>query len=593
MKRKKISVGIFPCLAVIAFFLVGQNLSFAEIVLVHPDEAKPLTLTPPETQRNDTVFRFYIVSLNDFHGNFRERNISIGAAKFVSAFKNFKKNVPKDYPTVTLILCGGDNFSGTALSYYSLFDEETGKQKTDISPLDLFFNEIDVHASSIGNHAFDWGKQKPQTELNLSARDGNDFLEDHLARSRIEINGKSYKTYSSSNVIDRKTQKPPGGVPSYDLVFVPNYDFKIAVITLTTLETVRSTTAGAAAGYSFEKPAVAGKRIMDQVLDVDGFVVLAHLASYQAEDGTISFGRDTEDMLELVKLKPLAIISAHSHRFVAGTVDGVPIIQAGCHANGIASVDFLVDSKTKNIVPQTPQTIDLRPKRSELTPDVTMQNIVQDAEKSCNFSKVGTVRENMPSNRRKFTDIGTLICKALSTSFHNMTKNEPVLAVQHSGGIRSDFSKGDITEEDCYDMLPFQTGVDLCRLSGKNVIRLLREGFANPIGYLQCFGMTFYYDSPDAPKDQFVRATFRFKGEELPIDPHTDYWIVLDDFIVEGGDGFSKDIFAGGVVVRHGAFSRNVLARYCRDDLQGDVHIEDTDRPKFVVESETESKSDQ
>ena len=532
----------------------------------HPDP-KPLTLQPAETPSDDK-FRLRIVTFNDFHGSFREKNISIGAAKFVTALSDYCDRFEKNHPTAVCVLSGGDNFSGTALAYYSMYEMKRRKEKADC-PLEKFFHRIGLVASCIGNHEFDW---EP------------DFLADHLFYSAVRLGSRQFSTYSTSNVVDRRTLEPPGGIPSYEMIEIPETGFKFAILTFTTLETEQKTTVGATAGYLFEKPVEAARRILPQIPDADAVLFMAHLSSYQGKDGKVTFGRETEDMTELVGLKPMAIISAHSHRFVSGTVDGIPVVQAGCNANGLASLNFIIDSKTKKIEPESQETVDLRPMRDQLRPDPAMEKIVAEAETLCRFTRIGTVRENMVSDRRKLTDIGVLIGKAVATTFRERTGDEPVMGFQHSGGIRSNFSKGDITEEDCYDMLPFQGGQALCKLSGDRIVRLLREGFVNPVGYLQGHGLTFYYDKPEASKQEFTKMTFRHRGKDIPIEPDRKYWVVVDSFLVAGGDGYPTEIFDGAVVVPKGPQSRDVLMRFCRDDLNGDVRIDDEDRLKFILE---------
>lgn len=551
---------LFLFLLVLGLPAFGDTLP--SVLRTVPPEPKPLRLTTKEAP--DGKIRLRIVTYNDFHGSFREKNISLGAAKFVTALDEYRDAYPKDRPTAVCVFSGGDNFSGTALARYSMYETKSRK-----CPLERFFRRSGTMLSCIGNHEFDW-------EPN--------FLLDHLRNSTVLIDNRRFPNYSSSNVTEEATDLPPGGIPSYELLEIPEVGFRLAVLTFTTLETAQKTTTGATAGYRFEKPAAAALRILPQIPNADAVLFMAHLASYQDKDGRVNFGRETEDMTELVRLKPLAIVSAHSHRFVSGAVDGVPVIQAGCYANGLASLNFLIDTKTKKIELESQESVDLRPRRNELRPDPVMERIVADAAAACGFTRIGMVREEMPSDRRKLTDIGVLISKAVATAFRERTGDEPVLGFQHSGGIRSNFSKGEITEEDCYDMLPFQGGEILCRLSGADVMRLMREGFVNPVGYLQSYGLTFYYDKPEAPKQNFTRMTFRHRGKEIPIEPDEKYWVVLDSFLAAGGDGYPTDLFDGKIVVPEGPQSRDLLMRYCRDDLNGDVHVNDGDRLQFVAE---------
>jgi 2',3'-cyclic-nucleotide 2'-phosphodiesterase (5'-nucleotidase family) len=152
-----------------------------------------------------------------------------------------------------------------------------------------------------------------------------------------------------------------------------------------------------------------------------------------------------------------------------------------------------------------------------------------------------------------------------------------VLVFQNGGGIRTNLAAGVITEEDCYAMLPFDTRLTLCKIAGKQVIRLIREGLTNRKGLLQSYGLRLHLKEPADDRTKFDSVTFVYRGKTIPIEPETKYWVVLDSFIVGGGDYYSTDIFDGGIVSENGMYPREILSRYIREDLNGHVVINDDD----------------
>ncbi len=563
---KHLRIAIF-LLAVCLPLSVGHFVHSQEKTVIPSPEIKFIPLTPADGTNPDKKVRLRIVSFNDFHGNYREKTDSLGAAKFITAIERFANDHPKDYPTSVYTFCAGDTFFGTALSHYSTLDRTSGKEKPD-SPSGRFLALAHVTAACIGNHEFDWGAS---------------FLEDHLKKSVVVLDGKPHPIYSASNILNKTTRQPPGGVSAFDIISPAGTDYKIAIITLTTLEAVTKSLPAATDCYVFERPSAAAKRLMETIKDVDAFIFLTHMASVQFTGGWISFLRDEEEMRELIKLKPLAIITAHSHQFVSGQVDGVPIIQAGCHGNGLASINFIIDPERRSILEESRNFVNLFPDRESIPPDPKMERVIVEAVESCHFSTLGTVRDTLRKDRNTMNDLGSLVTKALTTSFPETTKEEPVLAFQHGGGIRADLPKGPITEEDCFNILPFVGRMCLCRLPGNDVLKLLREGLTNKNGCLQCSSMTFYYDSVAAKRSDFKHVAFTEKGNRYWIEPEKEYWVALDRFIVSGGDGYDRSIFENRIVIADGPLPRDVLARYFKDDLKGDIVFSESDHPAFVV----------
>ena len=564
--RYKITVACF-----LAWLVALPLVSFCEgIPVINPQTAKVLAVSEPDRPRQDQKVRLRIVSFNDFHGSYRETGGSLGAAKFVTAIQDYARQFPNDYPTAVCVLSAGDILTGTALSYYSIRHAATENENGN-NLLNTFFSLTGVTGACLGNHEYDWGPK---------------FLEDHTANTMVAVNGKKHHAYSSSNIVNTRTGLPPGGIPSYDRITLQDHDFTIAVIALSTMETVTKSLPGFTEGYRFESPGACAKRHVELLKDdVDGFIFLTHLAAYSDENGklTLAPASEAEDILEMVKLKPLAIITAHSHNRVVDTLDGVPIVQARHYANALASVNLILDSATKTTVVESLDYVDLLSNRESLNPNAEMLAAVNQAESLCNYATVADNTMELRRNRNAFTPLGALVAKALSTSFTGITKDEPLLAFQHSGGIRIDLLQGEITEEHCFNLLPFESRMSLCKLPGESLMQLIREGVANPNGYLQSYGLKLYYDSASDEKTDFRFVTFHHRGKDYRIQPEQEYWVVIDYFVVSGGDGYSREIFEDHIVVQDGPVPRDVFAQFLKDNLGGHITLSDSDLVSTVI----------
>jgi len=559
------------CLPAWLILFTLPTVSFCEeIPAANPPEAKVLAVSKPDRPRRDQKVRLRIVSFNDFHGAFRETGVSIGAAKFVTAIQEDVGRFPKDYPTAVCVFSAGDILTGTALAYYSM-RHAAMENGNGVHLLNTFFSLTGVSCACIGNHEFDWGPK---------------YLEEHTANTPVTINGKDYHAYSSSNIVNTRTGLPPGGIPSYDLLTLQDYDFTIAVITLATMETVTKSFPSFTEGYAFESPGACAKRHVEMLKDdVDGFIFLTHLATYSDENGqlTLAPASEAEDILEMARLKPLAVITAHSHHWVVDMLDGVPIIQARHYANALASVNLILDTATKTVVVESLEFVDLLAKRESLNPNAEMVEAIDHAESLCNYATVATNTLELRRNKFAFAPLGALVAKALSTSFAEITKDEPVLAFQHGGGIRIDLLPGEITEEHCFNLLPFESRMSLCKLPGESIMRLIREGVTNPNGYLQSYGLKLHYDSASDEKTNFRYVTFHHNGKDILIQPEQKYWVTVDYFVVSGGDGYSREIFEDHIVVQDGPAPRDVFAQFLKDNLNGNITLSDPDLVSSVI----------
>lgn len=82
-----------------------------------------------------------IVSINDLHGNVEEGGKNPGLAKLAGVLDQMKES------NQTLFFSAGDNFQGTAIS-----------NLTHGEVVNKAFAAMDLQASAIGNHEYDWGK---------------------------------------------------------------------------------------------------------------------------------------------------------------------------------------------------------------------------------------------------------------------------------------------------------------------------------------------------------------------------------------------------------------------------------------------------
>jgi 5'-nucleotidase len=140
------------------------------------------------------------------------------------------------------------------------------------------------------------------------------------------------------------------------------------------------------------------------------------------------------------------------------------------------------------------------------------------------------------------------------------------------GGIRADLSfanspggeaPGDVTYGEGFTVQPFNNLVVTQTLTGAQLEEVLEQQFVGFAGQtvqriLQISaGFTYSYDSTRAPGDRV--SALALNG--VPIDPAASYRVTSNDFLANGGDGFTK-LTAGANRVTAPGFDIDALVTY-------------------------------
>lgn len=126
------------------------------------------------------------------------------------------------------------------------------------------------------------------------------------------------------------------------------------------------------------------------------------------------------------------------------------------------------------------------------------------------------------------------------------------ISIQNGGGIRNSIdarhSSGNITRGDLLGVLPFDNRMIAISLNGSDVIKMLETGLrsngeTSKGEYLQVSGLKVVYDSRRPTGSRVVSVSARCSMCTVPsyskIDPNKEYRLMVTQFILNGGDGFS------------------------------------------------------
>ena len=238
-----------------------------------------------------------------------------------------------------------------------------------------------------------------------------------------------------------------------------------------------------------------------------------------------------------------------------------PVVQAGCYGNYIGMLKYTVDTTSMRIVCAEPRLVAVKaPQR--LSPKARRLQAQIDELLATTLTPGGTpigtrltvARKNIVhnrDNRYRQTSIGQWVCTAFATSFRQaagMNNDTAIIGVSHIGSIRTGFAKGNVSVIDVGEVLPFANPLRVYRLNGSQLKELVRFGLSNlQYGYMQMAGVEVEKDR----KGQ-VDALFYVSpdGKRKKIGAKDYCYLVADEFMTNGGDGYAPELFPASQEVK-------------------------------------------
>ncbi|NPU85086.1 MAG: bifunctional metallophosphatase/5'-nucleotidase [Syntrophaceae bacterium] len=456
-----------------------------------------------------------ILHVNDTHGHILpgvvktvdpERPVG-GAAWLAQMIEDERAKNPQG----TLLLSGGDMFQGTAIS--NVFRG---------APVTEIMNALAFDAMAVGNHEFDWGMDTLR-KLRTAAR----------------------TPWLAANIVDGQGKGLPGVKP---WIIAERKGIRIAVIGITTPETAWTTKPGNVAGLTFREPKDVLPGLIRQVRAEGArlVVVLSHCG--------LDADRKTAGEVEGIDV----IVGGHSHTAVMDpvVVGKTVIVQAGCYGQYLGVLELQVDPEEGRITGFTEKNelkaVYSGPKDSFDPAIAAIVASYDDRIRDRFAAVVGSTEVDLTRNYRGESNLGDLIADAMREAAG------ADIALMNSGGIRTDISRGAVTLEILYTLLPFDNLLVSMDLTGRQVLQILEESARGSRGSLQISGLRVTADLT-RPAGQ------RIVGVEIdgrPLAAEKTYRVVTNDFLAAGGDEFT--VFREGKNVVYGDDLRDVAAAYLK-----------------------------
>jgi len=494
-----------------------------------------LTLTAITSLTAAAQQQVAIFSINDFHGAFvrNDHKGIVGAPSVLQTLDSLKQVYP-----CNITVSAGDNFGGSY--FYNV---------THGALLPVFFNAAGIRLSAVGNHEFDDGQRSLADKWNgLSTRpEGWDI------------------DYVCANVRSTQTKAIPNfaqPVASVPITLPDGRPFRVAFVGLIASSTPQQASVRKLAGLTFDGRYEA---VLDSVMklpegnlvkDANLRLLLTHVGSNMNDEGQPIW--DDKDAAHLQQINsPLwhGILSSHSHKRVCGTINDAhyPIVQGRWHGDYISMLLCTIDNKTLQVTKVEPRTIAVTPKdtlepaaaRLQAQVDSLLLHTTTPGGTPIGTRLTTAIRDLSHDRDHKYcqTVVGELVCKSYAEAFRHaadLSDDTPIIGCSHFGSIRSGFTKGPISVLDVGEVLPFSNALNVYQVKGSLLIELVNFGFHNlRYGWLQTGNLKIERNGNQIKSLTYVSP----QGKEVPIVPYKKYYLVADEFITTGGDGYSPSFF--------------------------------------------------
>lgn len=460
--------------------------------------------------KKDTI-DMTILYTNDLHAHvdpflFR----AIDEKEKVGGFANitaFVKDIKKKKDTV-FFFDAGDYFTGPAISTLT-----EGEAIVDI------VDTMGYDAISVGNHEFDHGRQNALEKL------------------------KKYKTpVVLSNIYVEENGKPFWNKP---YVVIEKNGVKLGVIGIHGKFAFYDTiTANAIKGLEARDEEEYLKKYIAEIKDkVDLVIVLAHegTPARQSSKGSEDVARALKKDIELAgNVKGIDIlITGHAHQGTpeALVVGDTLIVSTDAQGTEVGELELILDSKRKKVLSYNNKLNIIYDKDIIADPETQQEvdkwnKIIDEKTKEV----VGKTEITLTRSYGSESLLGDVIADAIYFSAESKGE-KPDFAVTNSGGIRTDIEKGNITQKDIIGAFPFPNALTIMTLTGKDVISMFEHAAGLTNGVLQVsHGIVMEYDSKKEIGSRITKLELNGKK----IDPDKTYRIATNDFLANGGDGFSQ-----------------------------------------------------
>jgi 5'-nucleotidase len=492
-----------------------------------------------------------LLAINDFHGNLQPPSgssgristgptttVDAGGAEYLAThLKQLRKGAKH-----SISVAAGDNIGGTPLISGLFHDEPTIES----------LNRMGMDVSGVGNHEFDegWRELRRMQDGGCHPVDG--------CQDGDPFSGAFFQ-YLAANVFfagSKRTVLPP-----YEIKRAGRE--RIAFIGLTLEGTPLIVTPSGVAGLEFRDEVQSVNKLVRRLKRerrIETFVVLIHEGGQQNApfaNGFMDINRcdnfsgAIKPIVEGFNTAVDAVVSAHTHQPYNCTFNGIPTTSAASFGRLITEIELRIDGRTHDV------------EFVHAANRIVTRDVPKDAKQTKLIAKyegisapianrvVGTITAdiNRVATPAGETPLGDVIADAQLAATSPTDFGGAVVAFMNPGGIRADLvyanspageAPGEITYGELFTVQPFSNVMIVKTMTGAQIKALLEQQFNNPQAgqnrFLQVSNGFTYSWSASAPIGSKI-SNIAIGG--VPVDPAASYRVAMNNFLADGGDGFT------------------------------------------------------
>ncbi|WP_229400648.1 bifunctional metallophosphatase/5'-nucleotidase [Micromonospora okii] len=511
------------------------------------------------------------LSYNDFHGAIDPPGGSgatvngtpAGGVEYLATWLKKLRAEARAEGRTTTTVGAGDLVGATPLVSAAFHDEPT---------IELM-DEIGLQVSSVGNHEFDEGVDE-LVRLNKGGCHPVDGCADGDGFAGAKF------TYLAANTVSKKTGLPV--LPPVDVRLVGGVPVGFVGLTLEGTAGIVNPAGISSVRFADEVETANKWGGLLKLLGVKAMVLLVHEGGAQSPPpstpGVSDCANFSGPIVDIVRgLRPEfgLVVSGHTHRFYSCSLpnsSGAPTVVTSAGNNGqiVTDVDYSLDRRTGRFTGITARNVIVENgvrnadgTWKESAPNVYVRNPeLVDAGAKALADKyraavapianrvVGRIsadigRDALPNGE---IPLGDVIADA---QLAYTAGDGAQLALMNPGGVRAPLAygasaggedPGEVTYGEAFTVQPFNNLIVTQTYTGAQLKNVLEQQFVGFKGQTSrrilqvSAGLTYSYDST-APAGSRVSA-LALHG--TPIDPAASYRVTTNDFLANGGDGFTE-----------------------------------------------------
>ncbi|PTX52132.1 bifunctional metallophosphatase/5'-nucleotidase [Allosediminivita pacifica] len=463
-----------------------------------------------------------------------------GIARMITAIEEARGAAEGD----VLLLDAGDQFQGSL--FFTQYGGELAAE---------FMSQLNYDAMAVGNHEFDKGPEGLAAFL--------DMVEFPVLSANIDVSGNEMLAdrVEASTVIDLDGEQ-------------------IGIVSVLAEDTPETSSPGETVVFS--SAAEAAQAEVDRLTEdgVNKIILLTHVG--------LPADKRLAEELTGVDL----IIGGHSHTLLGDMdgaegpypteVNGVPILTAYAYGKYLGEVEVTFDDEGN---------------LTELTgaPKLLDASVAEDEAAVARMDELAGPLEELRSEvvaetsapiegdrtvcRAVECPMGVLVADAM---LDRVADQGVVAAITNGGGLRATIDAGEVTMGEVLTVLPFQNTLSTFEVTGKTIVEALENGVSQMEDgggrFPQVAGMSFTVD-PSAEVGSRISEVM-IAGE--PIDEQATYMLVSNNYVRNGGDGYSMFVDAENAY-DYGPDLADVTAEYLAENTPYEPY---TDGRITVLEAE-------